>query len=390
MITGKLWSFVKCCWFDNSDLIQTQNNSNIKTDEVANNYERFFNLNLFSISAQLEKDTNAINTSTACTSLLIKPPISIRSKSKIMKNHCRIVSPPHIKKSAKTKQEKKNIEAKQIAEQLKLDDRIEQTAEQKAFITIEDHKPNFPNNIKCRLINPAKFNLGKISKQILQKINSKIRQSTGVLQWRGTPAVFLWFKDFPHEERCKFLTFDVVDFYFSISQKLLEDAITFAKQFVEISKDDNRIIHHCRKSLLSSRDSAYIKNNGSLFDVTMDSYDAAEVCKLVDLSILHQLSQLVGVKNIDLYRDDGLAILENALGPTSERIKKKIIKLFHQHGLKMTTETNLVQTNFFDVTFNLKSGEILALPPAQRPTTLCPPSFKPSVHYEEAAPINAC
>ena len=47
MITSKLWSFVECCWFDNSDLIQTQNNCNNKTDEVANNYERFFNLNLF-------------------------------------------------------------------------------------------------------------------------------------------------------------------------------------------------------------------------------------------------------------------------------------------------------------------------------------------------------
>ena len=47
MNTGKLWSFVECCWFDNSDLIQTQNNCNIKIGDVANNYERFFNLNLF-------------------------------------------------------------------------------------------------------------------------------------------------------------------------------------------------------------------------------------------------------------------------------------------------------------------------------------------------------
>ena len=65
----------------------------------------------------------------------------------------------------------------------------------------------------------------------------------------------------------------------------------------------------------------------------------------------------MGVKNIGLYRDDGLAIRENASGPTSERIKKKTIKLFHQHGLKITTETNLVQTNFLDVTLNLKSGK---------------------------------
>ena len=83
------------------------------------------------------------------------------------------------------------MEAKHIAEQLKLDDRIEQAAEQKAFnialnilyhkealyekafIMLKDHKPNFPNNIKCRLINSAKSNLGKISKQILQKLTAK-------------------------------------------------------------------------------------------------------------------------------------------------------------------------------------------------------------------------
>ena len=68
----------------------------------------------------------------------------------------------------------------------------------------------------------------------------------------------------------------------------------------------------------------------------MASYDGVEVCKLVGLFILHQLSQLVGVKNIGLYKYDGLAILENASGPTSECIKKKIIKLFHQHSLTLS------------------------------------------------------
>ena len=45
------------------------------------------------------------------------------------------------------------------------------------------------------------------------------------------------------------------------------------------------------------------------------------------------------------------------MGPATECIKKKIIKLFHQHGLNITAETNLVQANFLDVTFNLKSGK---------------------------------
>ena len=85
--------------------------------------------------------------------------------------------------------------------------------------------------------------------------------------------------------------------------------------------------------------------------------DGVEVCELVGLFILHQLPQLVGVKNIGHYRNDGLAMLKNTSGPTSERIKKNIIKLLHQYGLNITAEANLVQTNFLDVTFNLKSGK---------------------------------
>ena len=47
MFSGKLRSFVGCCWYDSSGLIQTQNNSNIEIGKAANNYEKFFNLNLF-------------------------------------------------------------------------------------------------------------------------------------------------------------------------------------------------------------------------------------------------------------------------------------------------------------------------------------------------------
>ena len=42
------------------------------------------------------------------------------------------------------------------------------------FITLKDHKPNFKNNLKVRLINPGKNEIGQISKNILDKINHKI------------------------------------------------------------------------------------------------------------------------------------------------------------------------------------------------------------------------
>ena len=45
------------------------------------------------------------------------------------------------------------------------------------FTTLQDHKPNFKNNLKVRLMNPAINEIGLISKNILDKINYKLRDS---------------------------------------------------------------------------------------------------------------------------------------------------------------------------------------------------------------------
>ena len=74
-----------------------------------------------------------------------------------------------------------NIEAGDIklTKKLGIDDRVFETTKRQAFIiTIKYHKPNFRNNIKTRLLNPTKSELGKVSKnnleakiQILKKKN---------------------------------------------------------------------------------------------------------------------------------------------------------------------------------------------------------------------------
>ena len=109
--------------------------------------------------------------------------------------------------------------------------------------------------------------------------------------------------------------------------------------------------------VLFGKNSTWIKNNGSLFDVTMGSFDGAELCKLVGLFLLSGLASIIGKSNVGLYRDDSLAILENTPGPDTECIKKKIIKFFKQNGLKITIDANVVQANFLDVTFNLQSDK---------------------------------
>ena len=74
-----------------------------------------------------------------------------------------------------------------------------------------------------------------------------------------------------------------------------------------------------------------------------------------DCFFFHKLSTIIPKKLAGPYRDDGLAILRNSSGPNTDRIKKRIIKLFRKHNLKITIETNIIQTDFLDVTLNLKT-----------------------------------
>ena len=82
-----------------------------------------------------------------------------------------------------------NKEANILTEKLKINDRVQCIAQNEAFITIKDHKPNFPNNIACRLLNPCKSEIGKVSKVYLENINNSIRSSINLNQWRNSKTV---------------------------------------------------------------------------------------------------------------------------------------------------------------------------------------------------------
>ena len=72
---------------------------------------------------------------------------------------------------------KKKVDAagKQVLCSNKVLKRIQANGENNCFKSLKDHKENFQNNPTVRLINPAKNELGKISKVILDKINKNIR-----------------------------------------------------------------------------------------------------------------------------------------------------------------------------------------------------------------------
>ena len=89
----------------------------------------------------------------------------------------------------------------------------------------------------------------------------------------------------------------------------------------------------------------------------MDSFDGAEVCELVKLYLLNKIKSLLGSNNVGLYRDDGLAIVHKANGPKVDRLRKDIISLFKYEGLSVKIDTNLIETDFSDVSFNLNTGK---------------------------------
>ena len=237
-----------------------------------------------------------------------------------------------------------------IVEVLELQDRVFRTTEREPFITIKDHKENYQNNPSCRLINPSKPEIGRISQRITARINKIIREKTNYKQWQNTDAVIRWFKLIENKKSHKFIQFDVVNFYPSISEELMEAAIEWAKNFVDISDSEKKILMESKKSLIFLNGKPWVKKGGSEFDVAQGSYDGAEACELVGLYILSKLQELN--INVGIYRDDGLAATSSTPRQV-EKIKQKITKIFSDLGLKITIEANLKTINFLDICMDL-------------------------------------
>ena len=98
------------------------------------------------------------------------------------------------------------------------------------------------------------------------------------------------------------------------------------------------------------------KKTESYFDVTMGSYDGAEICELVGIYILTRLATIIKKSDCGLYRDDGLVILRNVNGQQIDRTRKNIIKIFKDVGFSIDIENDTKVVEFLDITFNLNSG----------------------------------
>ena len=198
---------------------------------------------------------------------------------------------------------KVNTSHKEVVNKLDIQDRVFATTPRQAYVTLKDHKDNFANNPSCRLINPAKPEIGRVSSKILQKINAKVRQATNHTQWRNSAEVIQWFKNHKNKSNLKFIIFDICNFYPSITPELLTKALEWASKFVNISKEEKEAIMEARKCFLFSEGKPWAKKMNSNFDVTMGAWDGSECCELVVLYLLEQLKMLK--LTAGLYRHDG-------------------------------------------------------------------------------------
>ena len=245
-----------------------------------------------------------------------------------------------------------NLEAKSIAEKFRIDDRVEVLQNSEAYPTLKDHKQNFQNQPQCRLINTAKSEIGIISQKVLQRVNPIVREKSGLKQWINTEDAITWFEKIEDKKDKEFVQCDIVNFYPSITENLMEEALTFAENYTSISDIEKKAIRNARKTLLFSEKEPWVKKD-TPFDVSMGSYDGAEICELVGLMILHKLKEVVPNIDFGLYRDDGLGVYKSTRGCHIDAARKTIIETFKKFGLDITIQLRLHEVDFLDVTFNL-------------------------------------
>ena len=194
--------------------------------------------------------------------------------------------------------------------------------------------------------------MGKVSKQIVEKIVHNIRTKTNTNQWKNTNDVINWFNAVKVKNNYTMICFDICDFYLSITNTLLQKAFNYASKYADISEDQIHLITHTKKTTLYKDGNPWEKTT-STFDVAMGSSDGAEICELVGLYLLSQLQNLN--INVGLYRDDGLAVT-NQTPREAEMTKKKLCRIFKDNNLRIAVAANKKVTDFLDIKLDLHTG----------------------------------
>ena len=72
-------------------------------------------------------------------------------------------------------------------------------------MTLKDYKDNFRLSPTCHLVSPSKNKLGKVSKQLVERVNSDIIDKLQFNQWDNTNVVLKQFNNIADRNNCSFI-----------------------------------------------------------------------------------------------------------------------------------------------------------------------------------------
>jgi len=177
--------------------------------------------------------------------------------------------------------------------------------------------------------------------------------------WKSTQEVLEWFDTLEYaRERSKnhsfrFVKFDIEAYYPFITRELLHKSLDFARKNGSfICKDDLNIIETARESFLFKKGISYVKKKrNDRFDVPMGGWDYAEISEICGIYLLDRLTNEQGPFErslVGLYCDNGLGVA-NGTNRTRDKIRKQVEALFKEEVFNITTEINMIETDFLDV-----------------------------------------
>ena len=212
-----------------------------------------------SFKKQLKEDVSSINSSPDVVIFAEKANNIYKETPKQYKKLLKENVTKTYKKSSDLLKKSINMEAPHIAKKLQLSDKIDHLTRNHAFITLKGHKEHFSSNLLCPLINPSNSELGKSSKQKLEKINKVMVQYLNVNQQKNSASVIQWLTALQKKTHSVFIKFDARECYPSITEDISKTSLSFANEQQNIPEEDICIMNHCRQSLLFSNNQSWKK-----------------------------------------------------------------------------------------------------------------------------------
>ena len=125
--------------------------------------------------------------------------------------------------------------------------------------------------------------MGKASKITLSRLVKSLREVTGLQQWVNSSSTIEWIKNLQDKDNLTFLQFDIIEFYPNISEKLLKNALQWTISKVGVTDEEIKTIMNTKEAILFKDNKPWIKKGSRPFNVTMGSWDGAEIADLVGL-----------------------------------------------------------------------------------------------------------